>query len=326
MYDKFRSEAAKRHGDGVVFLMSDGAHFDVDVVSTGSLSLDIALGIGGLPLGRVVEAAGNAGSGKTTLALHVVANAQKMGLGVVYIDAECALDVNYASTIGVDVDSLLISQPDYGEQALDIAEIAIRDEDIGVVVIDSVAALVPKMELDGEAGDAFIGLQARMMSQAMRRLSGAIKKSNTLVLFINQYRQKVSTMGYGGNKTTPGGVSLSYYSSVRLDVARIQTLGRDTATPFAQKTRVTVIKNKLAPPHRKAEFEIEFGTGISFELDVLDLAIKHKLVERRGSWYKSDEYNMSAQGRSGAKVFLQEHPEVTEDLVRQIKQLEGVSE
>lgn len=306
----------KRFGEGTVMKLGDATHLAVQVIPTGSLSLDLALGVGGIPRGRVTEIYGPESSGKTTLCQHIVAEAQKRGGLAAFIDVEHALDADYAARCGVDVDNLYISQPDTGEEALEIAEALVRSGALDVIVIDSVAALVPRAEIEGEMGDAHVGLQARLMSQALRKLSGAIKASNTAMIFTNQLRQKIGVM-FGNPETTPGGLALKFYASVRLDVRRIQTL-KQGAEIIGSRTRVTVKKNKVAPPFRVAEFDIMYNQGISFEGDVLDLAVSMDLVTKRGAFFSFGETRLG-QGRESAKEFLRKNPEITqaiEDAVR----------
>ena len=284
---------------------------EVPVVSTGSISLDMALGVGGLPRGRVVEIYGPEASGKTTLALHVVAEIQKSGGVAAFIDAEHALDVFYARKIGVNTDDLLISQPDTGEQALEIAEILVRSSAVDAVVVDSVAALVPRAEIEGEMGDAHMGLQARLMSQALRKLTATISKSMTTVIFINQIRQKIGIM-FGNPETTTGGNALKFYASVRLDIRRIASI-KDGQDVVGSRTRVKVVKNKLAPPFREVEFDIIFGEGISREGDILDLAVDYNIVDKAGTWYSYGDSRIG-QGRENAKDFLKNHPDVAKEI------------
>jgi recombination protein RecA len=284
---------------------------DIPVVSTGSIGLNIALGIGGVPRGRVVEIFGPEASGKTTLALQMVAEAQKLGGAAAFIDAEHALDVHYASRIGVKVEDLLVSQPDTGEQALEITEILVRSGGVDIVVVDSVAALVPRAEIEGEMGDQHMGLQARLMSQALRKLTGTISKSMTIVIFINQIRQKIGVM-FGNPETTTGGNALKFYASVRLDIRRVSAI-KDGQDVVGARTRVKVVKNKLAPPFREVEFDIVFGEGISREGDLIDLGVEANLVEKAGTWFSYGEVRIG-QGRENAKEFLKSHPEVAADL------------
>jgi recombination protein RecA len=313
----------KQFGKGAIMrLGSDEALPKVDVIPTGALSLDIALGIGGIPRGRVVEVYGPESSGKTTLTLHMIAQAQKNGGIAAFIDAEHALDVSYARDLEVKTDDLLISQPDTGEQALEIAEVLVRSGAVDVIVIDSVAALVPRAEIEGEMGDAHMGLQARLMSQALRKLTATISKSKTTVIFINQIRQKIGVM-FGNPETTTGGRALKFYASVRLDIRRIAQIkkGQDVV---GSRTRVKVVKNKMAPPFREAEFDIMYGEGISFEADMLDLAVEHDIIEKSGMWY-SFNGDRVGQGRDQARLFLKEHKEIAarvEGLVREKTELE----
>ena len=289
---------------------------NVEAIPTGALSLDIALGIGGIPRGRIIEVFGPESSGKTTLALHLIAEAQKMGGEAAFIDAEHALDPVYAKHLGVNIDELIVSQPDTGEQALEIAEALVRSGALDIIVVDSVAALVPKAEIDGDMGDAHVGLQARLMSQALRKLAGVINKSKCVIVFINQLREKVGVM-FGNPETTPGGRALKFYSSVRLDVRRSETL-KNGADAYGNVTKIKVVKNKIAPPFKEAEFDIMFGKGISKEGDILDLAVKCDLVSKSGAWfaYNGDKIG---QGRENAKTYLSEHPEIMEELEQNIR-------
>jgi len=307
----------KQFGKGSIMRLGDRASLDgVTTISTGSVSLDIALGVGGLPRGRVVEIYGPESSGKTTLALHAIAQAQKDGGIAAIIDAEHALDPEYSKNLGVNVENLLISQPDYGEQALEIAETLIRSAAVDVVVIDSVAALVPKAELDGDMGDSHMGLQARLMSQALRKLAGLVHKSKTCLIFINQVREKIGVM-FGSNETTTGGRALKFYASIRLDIRKIATI-KDGEESIGSRTRVKVVKNKIAPPFKNAEFDIIYGEGISREGDVLDLAAEIKLVEKTGSWY-TYKSNKLGQGRENAKKFLKENADILKELETAVK-------
>ncbi|MCM1288148.1 MAG: recombinase RecA [Clostridium sp.] len=305
--DAALAQIEKQFGKGSVMKLGDkSANMNIEVVPTGSLSLDLALGLGGMPRGRVVEIYGPESSGKTTVALHVVAEIQKMGGIAGFIDAEHALDPVYASHIGVDIDNLYISQPDNGEQALEITETMVRSGAVDVIIVDSVAALVPKAEIDGEMGDAHVGLQARLMSQALRKLTGVISKSNCVVIFINQLREKVGIM-FGNPETTTGGRALKFYSSVRLDVRRIETL-KVGGEVVGNRTRVKVVKNKVAPPFKEAEFDIMFGKGISREGDILDLAVLYDVVVKSGAWYSYNGEKIG-QGRENTKIYMSEHPE-----------------
>lgn len=307
----------RQFGKGAVMRMGDAnAVRDVDVISTGSLTLDIALGIGGLPKGRVVEIYGPESSGKTTLTLQVIAECQKLGGTAAFVDAEHALDPIYAQKLGVNVDDLLVSQPDTGEQALEIADMLVRSGAVDIVVIDSVAALTPKAEIEGDMGDSHVGLQARLMSQALRKLTGNIKRSNTLVIFINQIRMKIGVM-FGNPETTTGGNALKFYSSVRLDIRRIGAIKKgDEIT--GSETRVKVVKNKMAPPFKQAEFEILYGEGISREGELLDLGVKQNLVGKAGAWY-SYKGDKIGQGKDNARTYLKEHPEVAAEIEQAIR-------
>lgn len=305
--DAALAQIEKQFGKGSVMKLGDkSANMNIEVVPTGSLSLDLALGLGGMPRGRVIEIYGPESSGKTTVALHVVAEVQKMGGIAGFIDAEHALDPVYASHIGVDIDNLYISQPDNGEQALEITETMVRSGAVDVIIVDSVAALVPKAEIDGDMGDSHVGLQARLMSQALRKLTGIISKSNCVVIFINQLREKVGIM-FGNPETTTGGRALKFYSSVRLDVRRIETL-KVGGEVVGNRTRVKVVKNKVAPPFKEAEFDIMFGKGISREGDILDLAVLHDVVVKSGAWYSYNGEKIG-QGRENTKIYMSEHPE-----------------
>ena len=301
--------------------LGENKHMNIEHISTGSLSLDIALGIGGLPRGRIVEIYGPESSGKTTLSLHCIAEGQKNGGNVAFIDVEHALDPTYAAALGVDVDSLLVSQPDTGEDALEIAEALIRSGAIDVIVIDSVAALVPKAEIEGEMGDSHVGLQARLMSQALRKLTAVISKSNCVVIFINQLREKVGVM-FGNPETTTGGRALKFYSSIRMDVRRVETL-KQGGEMVGNHTRIKVVKNKVAPPFKQAEFDIMFGKGISKEGDVLDLAASVGIVQKSGAWfaYGGDKIG---QGRENAKAYLREHPEIMDEIEHKVRVAYGL--
>jgi recombination protein RecA len=294
---------------------------DVPVVSTTSLSVDYALGVGGIPRGRVVEIFGPESSGKTTLALHVVAEAQRKGGVAAFVDAEHALDPEYARKLGVDVDNLMVSQPDSGEQALEIAEILIRSGALDVVVVDSVAALVPKAELDGEMGDSHVGLQARLMSQALRKLTGIVAKSRTALVFINQIREKIGVL-FGSPETTTGGRALKFYASMRIDIRRIGSIKEGEVTT-GNRTKLRVVKNKVAPPFRTAEFDILYGEGISREGDLLDLGVAHKVVEKSGSWYSYGELRLG-QGRETARVFLKDNPDLSDEIDQKIRAALGL--
>lgn len=311
------SQIERQFGKGSIMRLGDvSSKFHVDVIPTGALPLDIALGVGGVPRGRIIEIFGPESSGKTTVALHIVAEAQKQEGTAAFIDAEHALDPTYAKKLGVDTDNLLISQPDTGEQALEICEALVRSGAVDVVVVDSVAALVPKAELDGEMGDAHVGLQARLMSQALRKLAGVISKSKTVAIFINQLREKVGVM-FGNPETTPGGRALKFYSSVRLEVRRKEMIKRGDEM-LGNKTRAKIVKNKVAPPFRTAEFDIIYGEGISKEGCVLDFGVDEGFIQKSGSWYSYGDKKMG-QGRENAKQFLKEHPKILEDVERKIR-------
>ena len=314
--DAAMSQIEKQFGKGSVMKLGDFKSMEIEAISTGALNLDIALGIGGIPRGRIIEIYGPESSGKTTLALHAVAEAQKTGGEAAFIDAEHALDPSYAKKIGVDVDNLIVSQPDTGEQALEIAEALIRSGAIDIVVVDSVAALVPKAEIDGDMGDAHVGLQARLMSQALRKLAGTINKTNATIIFINQLREKVGVM-FGNPETTAGGRALKYYASVRMDIRRIEAIKQDGEV-VGNRTRVKIVKNKVAPPFREAEFDIVYGKGISKEGSVLDLAVDLDIIEKSGSWYSYRGEKMG-QGRENAKLFLKENPFIMEEIADLIR-------
>lgn len=315
------SQIEKQFGKGSVMKLGEQNILNVEAISTGSLSLDIALGIGGIPRGRIIEIFGPESSGKTTVALHVIAESQKAGGTAAFIDAEHALDPVYAKSLGVDIDNLIVSQPDTGEQALEICEALVRSGAIDIVIVDSVAALVPKAEIEGEMGDSHVGLQARLMSQALRKLTGAINKSRCSVIFINQLREKVGIM-FGNPETTPGGRALKFYSSVRLDVRRIDTIkqGEDF---LGNRTRVKVVKNKVAPPFKQAEFDIMYGTGISFEGNVLDVGVNEEIIQKSGSWFSYNDIRLG-QGRENAKQFLRETTDVLYDIENQIRSKYGL--
>ena len=320
--DAALTQIEKAYGKGAVMKLGDsGANMNIETVPTGSLSLDIALGLGGLPKGRVVEIYGPESSGKTTVALHMVAEVQKRGGIAGFIDAEHALDPVYAKNIGVDIDNLYISQPDNGEQALEITETMVRSGAVDIVIVDSVAALVPKAEIDGDMGDSHVGLQARLMSQALRKLTAIISKTNCIVIFINQLREKVGVM-FGNPETTTGGRALKFYSSVRLDVRRTESL-KQSGEVIGNHVRVKVVKNKIAPPFKEAEFDIMFGKGISREGDVLDLAADANIVEKSGSWYAYKGAKIG-QGRENAKTYLAQNPLICEEIENQVRELHGL--
>ena len=320
--DAALSQIEKAYGKGSVMRLGDsGTNMNVETIPTGSLSLDIALGHGGIPRGRIIEIYGPESSGKTTVALHMVAEVQKRGGIAGFIDAEHALDPVYAKNIGVDIDNLYISQPDNGEQALEICETMVRSGAVDIIIVDSVAALVPKAEIDGDMGDSHVGLQARLMSQALRKLTGVISKSNCIVIFINQLREKVGVM-FGNPETTTGGRALKFYSSIRLDVRRIEAI-RQQGDVIGNRTRIMVVKNKIAPPFKEAEFDIMFGKGISREGDVLDLASNVGIVAKSGAWY-AYEGNKIGQGRENAKQFLADHPELMEEISHKVRVHYGI--
>jgi recombination protein RecA len=315
--DKALGDIVKRYGDGSIMRLGEAHSMVVDAIPTGSLSLDIALGVGGLPRGRITEIYGPESSGKTTLCQHLVAEAQKLGGTAAFIDMEHALDPGYAAKVGVDIDNLLVSQPDTGEQALEIAETLVRSGAVDVVVIDSVAALVPRSELEGDMGDSTMGMQARLMSQALRKLSGAINQTKTMVIFTNQLRQKIGVM-FGNPETTTGGQALKFYATVRLDVRRIQSI-KMGAEIIGNRTRVRVVKNKVAPPFRTAEFDIMYNEGISKEGDVLDLSTQLEIVQKRGAFFSYGDIRLG-QGRENSKEFLRQNPEVALEIETIIRQ------
>jgi len=319
--DMALGQIEKQFGKGAVMKMGDKTTMSIEVVSTGALALDLALGIGGLPRGRVVELYGPESSGKSTLAMHVVAEAQRNGGICAYVDAEHAMDPVYAAKIGVDVDELLISQPDTGEQALEITDMLIRSGALDVVVIDSVAALTPRAEIEGEMGDSHVGLQARLMSQALRKLTANLNRSKTIAVFINQLREKIGVM-FGSPEVTPGGRALKFYSSVRLDIRRIESI-KDGVEVVGSRTRVKVVKNKVAPPFRQAEFDIMYGKGISREGSLLDIGVDLGIVKKSGAWY-TYEGEQLGQGRENAKAFLAENPEVMVEISERIRQQAGI--
>jgi recombination protein RecA len=312
---------SKRYGDGIIMKLGDAIKLDVETIPTGSLSLDIALGVGGMPRGRIIEIYGPESSGKTTVSLHIVAEAQRTGGVCGFVDVEHALDPVYARKIGVNVDNLYVSQPDTGEQALEITEALVRSGAMDVVVVDSVAALVPRAEIEGEMGDSHMGLQARLMSQALRKLIGAVKSSGTCLIFTNQLRQKIGVM-FGNPETTSGGMALKFYASVRLDVRRIQAIkqGNDVV---GSRTRVTVRKNKVAPPFKVAEFDIMYNEGISTEGDLIDLGVEHDIIEKRGAYYRFNSEPIG-QGRENAKLHLQEHQDLADQIDQLIRERAGL--
>src|SRR5471032_2875486 len=310
------SQIEKQFGKGSIMRMDASAMQDIQVVSTGSLGLDLALGVGGLPRGRVVEIYGPESSGKTTLTLQVIAEMQKIGGAAAFIDAENALDPQYAQKLGVNIDELLISQPDTGEQALEIADILVRSNAVDVLIIDSVAALVPKAEIEGEMGDAHVGLQARLMSQALRKLTGTIHRSNTIVIFINQIRMKIGVM-FGSPETTTGGNALKFYASVRLDIRRIGAI-KNGEEVVGNQTRVKVVKNKVAPPFREAEFEIMYGLGISREGEIIELGAAHGIIDKSGAWYSYNGERIG-QGKDNTRLYLQQHKDMAADIEQKIR-------
>lgn len=316
------SQIERQFGKGSIMKLGEAAEkFNVPTIPTGALALDIALGVGGVPRGRIIEIYGPESSGKTTVALHIIAEAQKQGGIAAFIDAEHALDPMYSKKIGVDVDNLLISQPDTGEDALEIAEHLVRSGAVDVVVIDSVAALVPRAEIEGEMGDAHVGLQARLMSQALRKLAGAISKSRTTAIFINQIREKVGVL-FGNPETTPGGRALKFYASVRMEVKKIESL-KQNGEPVGNRTRVKIVKNKVAPPFKQAEFDIMYGEGISREGCILDYGVKEEIITKSGAWYSYGDEKLG-QGRENAKQYLKEHEELTAEIERKIKEKYGL--
>ncbi|WP_298579212.1 recombinase RecA [uncultured Olegusella sp.] len=317
MIESTTAEIQKRFGNGAIMRYGDdGPDLEVEAIPTGSLALDAALGIGGVPRGRIVEIYGPESSGKTTLSLQILAEAQAMGGVVAFIDAEHALDPGYAARLGVDIDEVLISQPDTGEQALEICDMLVRSGAIDVVVVDSVAALVPKAEIEGEIGDTTVGLQARLMSQALRKLAGSLSKSQTTCIFINQLREKIGVM-FGNPETTPGGRALKFFSSVRMDIRRVDSIKKD-GDIIGNRVRVKVVKNKVAPPFRQAEFDIMYGTGISKEGSVLDMGVDYKIVNKSGSWYTYGEERLG-QGHEAAKEFLASNPELRDEIENQVR-------
>jgi recombination protein RecA len=319
--DNALAQIERQFGKGSVMRLGDEARAPVEVIPTGSIALDVALGIGGLPRGRIIEIYGPESSGKTTVALHAVANAQRAGGIAGFIDAEHALDPEYAKKLGVDTDALLVSQPDTGEQALEIADMLIRSGALDVIVIDSVAALVPRAEIEGEMGDAHVGLQARLMSQALRKLTGALSQSKTTAIFINQMREKVGVF-FGSPETTSGGKALKFYASVRLDVRRIETL-KDGTEAVGNRTRVKVVKNKVSPPFKQAEFDLLFGQGISREGGLIDMGVEHGFVRKSGAWY-TYEGDQLGQGKENARAFLRDNPDLADEIEKKIKEKLGV--
>jgi recombination protein RecA len=315
------SQIEKQFGKGSVMRLGERAATPIEVIPTGSIALDVALGIGGLPRGRVVEIYGPESSGKTTVALHAVANAQAAGGVAAFIDAEHALDPDYAHALGVDTDALLVSQPDTGEQALEIADMLVRSGALDVIVIDSVAALVPRAEIEGEMGDSHVGLQARLMSQALRKITGALNNSGTTAIFINQLREKIGVM-FGSPETTTGGKALKFYASVRLDVRRIETL-KDGSDAVGNRTRVKVVKNKVAPPFKQAEFDIVYGQGISREGSLIDVGVEQGLIKKSGAWYTYDSDQLG-QGKENVRSFLRDNPDLADEIEKKIKEKLGI--
>jgi recombination protein RecA len=319
--DTALAQIERQFGKGSIMRLGDDTRAPVDVIPTGSIALDVALGIGGLPRGRVVEVYGPESSGKTTVALHAVANAQRQGGVAAFIDAEHALDPEYAKRLGVDTDSLLVSQPDTGEQALEIADMLIRSGALDIIVIDSVAALVPRAEIEGEMGDSHVGLQARLMSQALRKITGALNSSKTTAIFINQLREKIGVM-FGSPETTTGGRALKFYASVRLDVRRIETL-KDGSEPVGSRTRVKVVKNKMAAPFKQAEFDMIYGQGISREGGLIDMGVEQGFVRKSGAWY-TYEGDQLGQGKENARNFLRDNPDLADEIEKKIKEKLGI--
>ncbi|MFP7754137.1 recombinase RecA [Thermodesulfobacteriota bacterium B35] len=314
--DNAITQIQRQFGKGSIMRLGSNERENIPVIPTGTLSIDLALGVGGLPRGRVTEIYGPESSGKTTLALHVIAEAQRRGGNAAFIDAEHALDTAYAERLGVDVDNLLVSQPDYGEQALEITEILMRSGGIDVIVIDSVAALVPRAEIDGNVGDQHVGLQARLMSHAMRKFTGVLKRTNTVLVFINQIRMKIGVM-FGNPETTTGGNALKFYSSIRLDIRRMTQI-KDGQEVIGNRTKIKVVKNKVAPPFKQVEFDIIYGEGISRTGDLLDLGVEQGIIDKSGAWYAYQDERIG-QGRENAKKFLKEHPEMTSEIERKIR-------
>jgi recombination protein RecA len=319
--DTALAQIERAHGKGAVMRLGDDTRAPIEVIPTGSIALDVALGIGGLPRGRIVEIYGPESSGKTTVALHAVANAQAAGGIAAFIDAEHALDPDYAKKLGVDTDALLVSQPDTGEQALEIADMLIRSGALDIIVIDSVAALVPRAEIEGEMGDSHVGLQARLMSQALRKITGALNQSNTTMIFINQLREKIGVM-FGSPETTTGGKALKFYASIRLDVRRIETL-KDGSEAVGNRTRVKVVKNKMSPPFKQAEFDIVYGQGISREGSLIDMGVDQGIVRKAGAWY-TYEGDQLGQGKENARTFLKDNPDMADEIEKRIKEKLGI--
>jgi recombination protein RecA len=319
--DMALAQIDKQFGKGSVMRLGDEARVPIAVIPTGSIALDVALGIGGLPRGRVVEIYGPESSGKTTVALHAVANAQRAGGIAAFIDAEHALDPDYAKALGVDTDALLVSQPDTGEQALEIADMLVRSGALDIIVIDSVAALVPRAEIEGEMGDSHVGLQARLMSQALRKMTGALSNTGTTAIFINQLREKIGVM-FGSPETTTGGKALKFYASVRIDVRRIETL-KDGGDAVGNRTRAKIVKNKVAPPFKVAEFDIVYGVGISREGSLIDVGVEHGIVRKSGAWY-TYEGDQLGQGKENARAFLRDNPDLADEIEKRIKEKLGV--
>lgn len=312
----------KAFGKGTILRLGDKEAEQIDSIGTGSVGLDLALGIGGIPKGRIIEIYGPESSGKTTLTLHIIAECQKAGGVCAFIDAEHALDVKYAKNLGVDTDNLYISQPDFGEQALEIVETIARSGAIDLIVVDSVAALTPKAEIEGDMGDQHVGLQARLMSQALRKLTGIVHKMNTTVIFINQIRMKIGAMGYGTPETTTGGNALKFYASVRLDVRKVATL-KQNEEPIGNRVKVKVVKNKVAPPFRQAEFDVMFGEGLSREGELIDYGVKLDIVDKSGAWFSYKDKKLG-QGRENSKAFLKENPEIADEITKEIQNSMGI--
>lgn len=312
----------KAFGKGTILRLGDKEVEQIDSIGTGSVGLDLALGIGGIPKGRIIEIYGPESSGKTTLTLHIIAECQKAGGVCAFIDAEHALDVKYAKNLGVDTDNLYISQPDFGEQALEIVETIARSGAIDLIVVDSVAALTPKAEIEGDMGDQHVGLQARLMSQALRKLTGIVHKMNTTVIFINQIRMKIGAMGYGAPETTTGGNALKFYASVRLDVRKVATL-KQNEEPIGNRVKVKVVKNKVAPPFRQAEFDVMFGEGLSREGELIDYGVKLDIVDKSGAWFSYKDKKLG-QGRENSKAFLKENPEIADEITKEIQNSMGI--